>query len=65
MIELETLLHKFNPDHFGGIADFLKTPDSNERDTLMFACAEFRAGRECSEQPHQCGFDRVWKSKPS
>ncbi len=40
MIELETSLHQFNPDHFGTINDFLSTSDSNERDTLMLACAD-------------------------
>jgi carbonic anhydrase len=40
VIELETSLHQFNPDHFGGLNDFLSTADSKERDTLMLACAD-------------------------
>jgi len=39
-IELEKSLHKFNPNHFGGLNDFLSTSDSNKRDTLMIACAD-------------------------
>jgi carbonic anhydrase len=40
MVELDTSLHKFNPNHFGTVDDFLKTAESNERDTLMIACAD-------------------------
>ncbi len=39
-IELKKSLHNFNPDHFGGLNDFLSTADSNQRDTLMIACAD-------------------------
>lgn len=39
-IALEKSLHNFNPEHFGGLDDFLSTADRNERDTLMIACAD-------------------------
>lgn len=40
MIELETSLHKFKPEHFGTIDDFLANANRNERDTLMIACSD-------------------------
>jgi len=40
MNRLDSSLHKFNPDHFGGLDDFLSTADSKERDTLMIACSD-------------------------
>ena len=42
-IQLESSLHHFNPDHFGGLNDFLSTADKRERDTLMIACADHGA----------------------
>lgn len=39
-IALEKSLHDFNPDHFGGLNEFLSTSDTVERDTLMIACAD-------------------------
>ena len=39
-IQLEASLHQFNPNHFGGLNDFLLTADDCERDTLMIACAD-------------------------
>ena len=39
-IALEKSLHNFNPDHFGGLDDFLSTAGTDERDTLMIACAD-------------------------
>lgn len=40
MIELDKQLHKFTPEFFGTIKDFLATADSTQRDTLMLACAD-------------------------
>ena len=40
MIELESSLHQFNPDHFGTVYDFVNTADSDQRDTLMIACSD-------------------------
>jgi carbonic anhydrase len=40
VIELESSLHKFNPEYFGTVDDFLSTAERNERDTLMIACAD-------------------------
>ncbi len=42
-IQLESSLHHFNPNHFGGISDFLPTADKCERDTLVIACADHGA----------------------
>mgnify|MGYP002625480698 CR=1 FL=1 len=39
-IQLESSLHRFNPDDFGGLNDFLSTADKYERDALMIACAD-------------------------
>lgn len=47
VIELESSLHQFNPNHFGRLNDFLSTSMRRERDTLMIACSDHATAPQC------------------